>query len=114
MSAMKRFHVLIPEDDFEWITKLAEENILTVSNVIRDAISHYRTLHAEAVAMEGHQEARPKPYPKDNEPERIQERLMNLEWFVYQIIPFAQPFPNRTVMEMVEFAPGYILEKPEE
>lgn len=111
---MKRFHVLIPEDDFKWITKLADENIMTVSNVIRDAISHYRTLHAEAVAIEGRQEERPKPYPKDNDPERIQERLMNLEWFVYQIIPFAENLPTRTVMEMVEFAPGYILGKPEE
>ena len=110
MAAMKRFHVLIPEDDFEWVTQIAEEDSINVSDVIRSAISSYRISHSRSPELEQRQE----PYAEDLTIERALARIENLEQFVFKVLPRVQEVPSRLIADIVEYAPGYMLNRPPE
>ncbi|GMQ81746.1 MAG: hypothetical protein BMS9Abin05_1181 [Rhodothermia bacterium] len=111
---MKRFHILIPDDDFEWLENLHEVNTTPISDIIRDAISSYRKEYEYAAYVASKAKESLDPTEKEDSDEGVRKRLKNLEAFVYEFVVDEFGFPSRALLRVPEFAPDYFLGKPPE
>jgi hypothetical protein len=106
---MKRFHILLDDEDFEWLTEVSQRNETPVSELVRKAIAQYRALaERETLYPDSAQ-----PSDHENSDEGIRKRLSKLEAYVFEVLAHSHGVYNRAVMEIPDYAPSYLLGRPD-
>lgn len=84
---MKRINIYVPEDDYDWMKKVAKRHDQKISVVIRRAIRHYKLLEGQVL---GEAFVPTQPVSDDAIPSKeectqkgMQQRLEKLEKFVF-------------------------------
>ncbi len=107
-NRMKRFHVLLPDDDFQWLYEASEVHGKPVSEIVRSAVSQYR-----AVAERDNYPAGTAMPSKDEDDDKgIRERLVKLEAFVFEVLTSSLGVINPAVMRIPDYAPDYLIGRP--